>query len=424
MTAIRLMRNKQTTVLPKSERTPRCEHFFECGGCTLQHLDYATQLTFKNEQLKQSFKGLKAVANAVWLPVLGCADQWRYRNKTTYDFKAWQWIPKRWIEQGIRVDDQRSIGFYPPGIFDKVVNIESCLINSTSIDEIRNALRSYAREKQLDFEDTRANTGFLRSVMFRESFDSGKIMLLLCVRKNKKDVVEPLFKFLKKSFPYIESFYWTVIDDKKVDFSRADLKLWGGAETLTEKLGDYQFSVSPKAFFQTNTHQAEQLYRTIEGFLRDALPVGQTRYQCLYDLYCGTGSIGIFVEKLAETVVGIETIEAAIDDARTNVELNKLEHFKFFSGDISKVLDADFQTVVGSPDAIVIDPPRAGIQEDVAKKLVELNPRVLVYVSCNPDTQARDLRALQHRYAVEKIQPVDMFPQTEHLETVLLLIRK
>lgn len=418
------MRNNKITSLPQSERVPACEHFYECGGCSLQHLEYSTQLEFKKEQLKQRFRNLKAVTDAVWLPVLGATDEWRYRNKVTYDFKAWQWIPKRWIEQGIRVEDQRSIGFYPPGVFDKVVNIESCLIHSPSIDKIRNALRLYAREKGIDFEDTRAGTGFLRTVMFRESFDSGEIMILLCVRKNKKDVVEPLFKYLKSTFPDITSFFWAVVDGKKPDLSTAELRHWSGAETLIERLGDYRFSVSPKAFFQTNTRQAEELYRVVESFLKQALPEGQSHYQCLYDLYCGTGSIGIFVEKLARNVIGIEYIEAAIDDARTNVVLNDLSHFQFFSGDISRVLNTAFQETVGTPDAIVIDPPRAGIQDDVARTIVELNPRVLVYVSCNPETQARDLRALQHRYAVHKIQPVDMFPQTEHVETVLLLMRK
>ncbi len=390
----------------------------------MQHLEYETQLEFKNEQLKQSFRNVKAVSDAEWLDVLACDDQWRYRNKVTFDFKAWQWIPKRWIDQGIRVEDQRCVGFYPPGVFDKVVNIDNCLINSKKIDEIRNTLREYARDKDIEFEDTRAGTGFLRSVMFRESTTTDEIMMLLCVRKNKKDVVEPLFKFLALAFPEITSFYWTIAEEKKPDFSTAELRPWQGTGSLIEKLGEYKFSVRPKAFFQTNTRQAEKLYRVVEGFLKEALPEGQAQYVCLYDLYCGTGSIGIFNEKLANKVVGIEYSESAIDDARTNVKLNNLMHFQFFSGDISTVLNDEFQETAGIPDAIVIDPPRAGMQGDVAVRLVELNPRVLVYVSCNPETQARDLRALQHRYAVRKIQPVDMFPQTEHLETVLLLIRK
>lgn len=409
---------------PSPARTePRCSHFGTCGGCKWQMMSYAAQLESKQKQVKDAFDRIAQVSVHDFRPILGAPEPYYYRNKLEFSFSNKAWIPKEELANETYAPDG-ALGFHVPRVFDKVVNIDHCYLQTPVINEIRNELGALARKAGFSFYDVKENQGFLRELMFRTSAHSGEILLLLIVGEDAPEKIDRLFTPLAEKFPQVSSFLW--IYNPKLNNSYQDLsyRLWRGPGFITEQLGDYRFRIDPLSFFQTNSRQAATLYQVVFDFLQAALPEGKSKHQRVYDLYAGTGSIGIYISSLAEQVLGIEYVEAANEDARKNASLNHLEHLQFFSGDMKAVLTPEFAGKHGLPDVVITDPPRSGMDPKVVKRLLELQPPHIVYVSCKPATQARDVALLAEQYEVRVAQPVDMFPQTAHVENVLWLSRK
>ncbi|MEZ4775266.1 MAG: 23S rRNA (uracil(1939)-C(5))-methyltransferase RlmD [Bacteroidia bacterium] len=401
-----------------------CQHFGLCGGCKWQNMSYQAQLGFKESQVINSLQRIGKVEIGKALPILGCENPFYYRNKLEFTFSDRAWVPKDQLDFFNEMD-LRSLGYHMPGMFDKVLDIEECLLQIPLINDIRNELRTYARENDLSFYNIRDNTGFLRNIVFRTSVSTGEMMVILVVNGNDMEVIAPILSHLEARFPQITDFIW--VDNHKVNSVYADLPfhVWKGKPYITERLGTYDFRIRATSFFQTNPKQAAVLYGVVKSFLTEALPEGQNRFQTIYDLYSGTGSIGIYVSPLAEKIVGIEYVNAAVEDAWENVRINNLENqFSFYAGDMKDLLNDDLINKEGRPEVIIADPPRQGMAPQVVKKISELAPHHIIYVSCKPATQARDLEMLDDWYEVLKIQPVDMFPQTAHVENVALLKRR
>lgn len=399
------------------ERTePPCRHFEVCGGCKWQHLSYEGQLRFKQKQVSDAFARLGKFDFPEIRPIIGAEKPYHYRNKLDFSFSSKRWLSQTEIATG-ETFEQNALGFHVPKYFDKVVQIDECLLHRPDINDIRNEVRRFALENDYTFHDAKAHEGFLRNLIFRVSEAEDKIMLVLIVNENDEASVARVFERLEPKFPQISSFVW--IHNPKWNDSYADLdyKVWKGPGFLTEKLGAYSYHIGPKSFFQTNTRQAGRLYDVVREFV--AAPV-----ELLYDLYCGAGTIGIYLSELAEKVVGLEYVEDAVRDAETNLQLNGLENFRFYAGDMAKTLTPELVSQAGRPDCLVTDPPRAGMEPKVVERLLEIAAPRIVYVSCNPATQARDIANLARVYEVKAVQPMDMFPQTGHVENVALLERK
>ncbi|MDX2246850.1 MAG: 23S rRNA (uracil(1939)-C(5))-methyltransferase RlmD [Bacteroidia bacterium] len=399
----------------------RCQHFGLCGGCKWQNMSYEAQLGFKENQVINTLQRIGKITIGETLPIIGCESPFFYRNKLEFSFSDRAWVPKDKLDFFNEMD-LRSLGYHMPGMFDKVLDVEECLLQIPVINEIRNELRSYARNQNLSFYNIRDNTGFLRNIVFRTSVSSGELMIILVVNGDDRAEIEPVLSHLENTFPMITDFIW--VDNHKVNSVYADLPfhVWKGKPYITERLGEFDFRIRATSFFQTNSKQAAVLYGVVKSFLASILPAGKNRFHTLYDLYSGTGSIGIFVSDLAEKIVGIEYVRAAVEDAWENVRINNLENqFSFYAGDMKDLLTDELIAKEGRPEVIIADPPRQGMAPQVVKKIREMAPEYIIYVSCKPATQARDLEMLDDLYEVIKIQPVDMFPQTAHVENVALL---
>jgi 23S rRNA (uracil1939-C5)-methyltransferase len=391
---------------------PVCKHFGTCGGCSWQHFSYEGQLKYKEKYVRDALLRIAGLEKTEVLPIIGSEEPFAYRNKIEYSFSTQKWLSAEEI-QSRQTFDRGVIGFHVPKYFDKIVDIETCYLQPEEGNAIRNAVREYAYSKNLNFYNIKENEGFLRSLILRRAKD--KWMLILCTGSNEYEAVNELFLYLQSIFPFIVSFVW-VYNPKQND-SYADLpyQVWGNTEPcLTEWLGKYRFQISPLSFFQTHTRQAQKLYDVAASFIE-----GEKRV--IYDLYCGTGSIGIYVSDKAERILGIEYSARSVEDAKVNAALNGLTHLNFLAGDMAKTLNAQLFGIYGKPDLIITDPPRAGMAPAVIDTLLEVNAPELIYVSCNPATQARDLLRLKEKYEVIKAQPVDMFPQTIHVENVVYL---
>jgi 23S rRNA (uracil1939-C5)-methyltransferase len=405
-------------VEPSPDRlVPFCKHFGTCGGCKWQMLPYEKQLQFKQQEAEQNLKRIGKVEIPKILPIIGSDKTTQYRNKLEFTFSNKRFLTNEEINTDAALIQQNALGYHAPRIFDKIINITECHLLNGVNDSIRNTIRSFAEEKGYEFYDIRNHTGWLRNIIIRYT-TTGELMVNLCINHEAENDRIALLDHLLSKVPSITTLLYTI--NPKWNDSIYDLTpvVYFGKGYVEEKLGDLKFIISPKSFFQTNTKQAEKLYSVTKEF------AGLTGNEIVYDLYCGTGSIGIFVSDKAKKVVGVEVIEDAIADAKKNAALNNISHADFFAGDVIKICNDDFFAKHGNPDVVITDPPRAGMHEKLVLKLLEMQAPKIVYVSCNTATQARDLSLLSEKYKVEKMQAVDMFPHTHHIECVVLLTLK
>ncbi len=399
--------------------SPFCTHFGVCGGCQWQMLPYDKQLYYKQKQVSDNLARIAKVQLPQMSPIIGAEKTRHYRNKLEYTFATGKFIPteefRRMKAEGISVKDQPgAAGFHVRGFFDKVVEIDTCHLQDEPTNLIRKAVAQFGIENQMPFYNIRSHEGWLRN-MFVRNTTTGELMINLVLGYENEAMRTKLLDQLLQQFPQITTLLYTINTKKNDSLFDLDPQTYFGKGYIMEKLEDYSFIISPKSFFQTNTKQAEKLYQITRDYAE--LDGSQT----VYDLYCGTGSIGIFVSKLAKKVIGVEVVADAITDAKKNAALNGIQHADFFAGDVIDICDDAFFATHGRPDVVITDPPRAGMHEKLVKKLLEIAAPVVVYVSCNPATQARDLAMLDEKYRVEKIQPVDMFPHTLHIENVVQL---
>ncbi|TVR43808.1 MAG: 23S rRNA (uracil(1939)-C(5))-methyltransferase RlmD [Bacteroidia bacterium] len=399
--------------------TPFCAHFGICGGCKWQHLPYDKQLAYKQQQVTDNLERLAGVdlSGTEMLPVAGSDKTLFYRNKLEYTFSNRRWLSKDEIDTSVEIKQTDALGFHIPGLFDKVLDIEKCWLQADPSNEVRLAVRQYAKEAGMTFYDLRANEGFLRNLIIRNTPD-GELMLVMVFGQELPAEIEKMMEFLKRRFPEAVSIAYMI--NEKANSSIADLEpvIYAGIPYLTEKMENLIFRVGPKSFFQTNSEQAGRLYSIVRSF------AGLCGDEVVYDLYTGAGTIACFLSGGAKKIVGIEYVDEAVEHARHNARLNGLDNLVFLAGDMVKVFTEDLMNAHGRPDVIITDPPRAGMHPGVVKNILESGAHRIVYVSCNPATQARDLGMMKEKYRPVKSQPVDMFPHTQHVENVLLLIRQ
>ncbi len=401
-----------------SERvTPFCNHFEVCGGCKWQMLPYEHQLKYKEQQVKDVIQRIGKVEQTEWLPIIGCAQQSLYRNKLEFTFSNKRYLTTAELNQEQIVNVQNVLGYHAPKLFDKVIDIEECHLMVEPQNKIRNAIRQFAYENNFSFYDLKAHKGFLRTLMLRTT-TLNQTLLNIVFGENNEAAIAKTMEFIVTTFPEITSVNYTINTKLNDTLYDQDIISYKTQNFIQEKLEDFLFKISPKSFFQTNTKQAEILYNVAREF------AGLTGKETLYDLYCGTGSIGIFCSKQAGKIIGVEAIADAIVDAKQNALDNKLENTHWFAGDVINICTEDFFKEHGAPDVVITDPPRVGMHQKLIDKLLAIKAPKIVYVSCNPATQARDLLLLQNCYEVTKMQAVDMFPQTHHVESVALLTLK
>lgn len=403
----------------KSDRRvePVCEYFGECGGCKWQHMNYDSQLEFKQEEVVNNLKRLGGLDFPESMPILGSGEQYFYRNKMEFSFSAKRWMRQSEVDSGEEISNRNACGFHISGAWDKILDIEKCHLQEDPSNAIRNEVRSFAIANNLSFFDPREKAGLLRSLLIRIA-STGEIMIVVQFYKNETEAINLLMEHLKGQFPQITSLQYVVNEKDNDTIYDQDILVYSGKPYIEEEMEGLRFRVGPKSFYQTNSKQAYELYKVTRDF---AMLNGD---ELVYDLYTGTGTIAQFVAKQAKQVVGIEAVPEAIEDAKINAELNGIDNVKFFAGDMKKVLNQDFLKEHGTPDVIITDPPREGMHADVVETILRVAPKHIVYVSCNSATQARDVALMDAQYKITKVQPVDMFPQTHHVENVLLLEKR
>lgn len=391
---------------------PQCGHFGTCGGCKWQHIEYKQQLAGKEKHVRDCLDRIAKVPYDEFFPILGAPEVYGYRNKMEFTFSSQRWIMPEEMHQDI--EDKRGLGFHISGKFDKVLDLAHCHLHGALSERIRAETRRFCLEKGYTFFDLRAQTGLLRTLLIRTA-TTGHTMVLIQFFEPNIEAIEHIMDHLHSTFPQINSLLYAINEKKNDTLQDVEVITYRGAPYIEEKMEDLTFRISAKSFFQTNSLQALELYKVARAFA-DIRP-----QHIVYDLYTGTGTIANFVAKQSNRVVGIEYVEDAVKDARINSEINGITNTAFHSGDMAKIFTPDFVRKEGRPDVIITDPPRAGMHGDVIKTLMELRPSTISYVSCNPATQARDLQLLESAYQVIKVQPVDMFPQTHHVENVVQL---
>lgn len=399
---------------------PVCRHYGVCGGCKWQCLKYEEQLKAKQQQIHDNLVRIGKVDLPEMMPILGSKHVYGYRNKLEFGFSNKRWLTEEEVNADVKYDVMDAVGFHISGAFDKILDIEECHLMDNINNEIRNDIRHYALENGLSFYDLRQNKGLLRSLMIRTS-NTGELMFLVQFRIDSDDEqkqADALMQHLAETFPQITSLLY--VDNHKANdtFGDQEIHVVKGKDFIYETMEDLKFKVGPKSFYQTNTEQAYELYKVARNF------AGLTGKELVYDLYTGTGTIANFVAHQARKVIGIEYVPEAIEDAKVNSEINGLANTLFYAGDMKDILNKEFIDEHGRPDVIITDPPRAGMHQDVIDTILFAAPERIVYVSCNPATQARDLQLLDVDYKVVAVQPVDMFPHTQHVENVVLLERK
>ena len=396
---------------------PRCTHFGICGGCRWQHLPYNLQLKYKEKQVRDNLIRIGKVDLPEINPIIGSTEEYLYRNKLEYTFSDKRWFTAEEVKSGIPFGKEPALGFHIPGLFDKVLDIGECHLQPEPSNSIKNSVRKYAIENGLSFFDLKEQKGFLRNIVIRNALD-GSVMVIVVFSHDDEVKRKGLMDFLEDEYPRIISLQYIINTKKNSSLNDQDPILYKGIDHLTEEMNGLKFRIGAKSFYQTNTKQAISLYLIIREF------AGLSGNEVVYDLYTGTGTIANFVAGSAAKVFGIEYVDEAVQDARINSGINNINNTIFFSGDMKDVLSEKFFSENGRPDVIITDPPRAGMHEEVVKAIVLVQPEKVVYVSCNPSTQARDILLMSQDYHVEKVQPVDMFPHTHHVENVVLLIRK
>ena len=396
---------------------PKCEHFGNCGGCKWQHMNYETQLFFKQKTVADALTRIGHLDISTLKPIFANKESYFYRNKLEFSFSDKKWLTNEEVKSGVEIDNRNALGFHIPKMFDKILDIKNCYLQEEPSNSIRNEIRDFANKNGLTFFGVRDKTGLLRTLMIRSS-SNGELMVLIQFFENQPENIELLLNHLKTKFPQITSLQYVINQKGNDTLQDLDIITFYGRDHIFEEMEGLKFKISAKSFYQTNSAQAYELYK----ITRDLC--GLTGNEVVYDLYTGTGTIANFVAKKAKQVIGVEYVEDAVIDAKNNSEFNDITNTLFYAGDMKDVLNEAFIAKHGTPDVIITDPPRAGMHEDVVRVLLNAAPKKIVYVSCNPATQARDLAMMVEQYEIKEIQPVDMFPQTAHVENVVLLVRK
>lgn len=393
---------------------PFCAHFDDCGGCKLQHIKYDEQLAFKEKQVRDAIERLAKIPYGEFLPILGCEQTTYYRNKLEFSASDSRWVTRKDKDAGQEQPIENGLGYHVPGRFDKILHIEKCHFQPEPSNGIRNTVFAFAEAQSIPFYNPKSHEGVLRSVLVRNN-DRNEFMVVVVVTEKGKDFAQLLLVHLQEQFPEIKSGQFII--NNKLNDTIYDLEpqLVFGDSVITQGIGSLQFKVDPKSFMQTNTQQTIKLYDVAKEF------AGLTGKETLYDLFCGVGTIGLYLSDQCERVIGIETVPEAIERAHENAALNGIENVSFETGSVEHVMTEEFRKKYPAPDVVITDPPRVGMHEKVVKTLLEMEPEKIVYVSCNPSTQARDVALLHEKYDLEKIRPVDMFPHTPHIESVALL---
>lgn len=396
---------------------PFCEHYGVCGGCKFQHIPYDEQLKYKQQQVEDALQRIAKVQLPAINPILGSANTCFYRNKLEFTFSNKSWLTREQLESDEQFDDRNALGFHIPNAFDKVLDINKCWLQDDVSNQIRNYIRLHAKQQGYSFFDLRANQGLMRTLMIRTS-STGELMLVVVFGANDQTAINEMMQSIKEAFPQITSLQYVVNLKCNDSLNDQEFVLFSGRDYIEEEMEGLKFRVGPKSFYQTNSAQAYELYKVARRMAR------LKGDELVYDLYTGTGTIANFVARQSRQVIGIEYVPEAIEDAKLNSRVNGIENTLFYAGDMKDILTDDFVQQHGCPDVMIIDPPRAGMHEDVVKVILNAQPKRLVYVSCNPATQARDLAMLDEKYSVEEVQPVDMFPHTQHVENVVALQRR
>jgi 23S rRNA (uracil1939-C5)-methyltransferase len=394
---------------------PECAHFGLCGGCKWQIMDYETQLKYKQKQVEDCFRHLGKFEFPPVLPIIPSRNKYEYRNKLEYTFSHLRWLDNEdmRLRDAGKTLETRGLGFHIPGKFDKVLDIKHCYLQAEPSNEIRNSVRQFAIEHDIDFYNIRNHEGILRNIIIRNNTKNDVMVIVSLTEMNDK--TQLLLDFLKDKFPQISALFYVINTKLNDSISDLDPVLYAGAPHISETMKGLDFKIGPLSFFQTNSLQALELYKIARDFAQI------TEKDIVYDLYTGTGTIALFVANQAQKVVGIEYVEAAIEDAKYNAEQNGITNTVFFAGDMKDVLNQNCTKRNGKPDVVITDPPRSGMHPEVIARLLEMEPPKIVYISCNPATQARDITELAKKYTVANVQPVDMFPHTHHVENVVLL---
>ncbi len=396
---------------------PFCEHYGVCGGCKFQHIPYEEQLKYKQQQVEDALQRIAKVQLPAINPILGSANTCFYRNKLEFTFSNKSWLTREQLESDEQFDDRNALGFHIPNAFDKVLDINKCWLQDDVSNQIRNYIRLHAKQQGYSFFDLRANQGLMRTLMIRTS-STGELMLVVVFGANDQTAINEMMQSIKEAFPQITSLQYVVNLKCNDSLNDQEFVLFSGRDYIEEEMEGLKFRIGPKSFYQTNSAQAYELYKVARRMAR------LKGDELVYDLYTGTGTIANFVARQSRQVIGIEYVPEAIEDAKLNSRVNGIENTLFYAGDMKDILTDDFVQQHGCPDVMIIDPPRAGMHEDVVKVILNAQPKRLVYVSCNPATQARDLAMLDEKYSVEEVQPVDMFPHTQHVENVVALQRR
>ena len=404
-----------TLIEPAANRLiPFCKHFGTCGGCKWQMLPYADQLAYKQQEAIQNILRIAKVEPKEILPILGSEETTAYRNKLEFTFSNKRYLSFEEVKSAALIIQENALGYHAPGVFDKVIDIEECFLMDEVNNLIRNSIRDFALQHQLSFYDIKEHSGWLRNIIIRKC-STGNLLVNLCLHYEDESNRVALLDFLLEKVPSITTLLYTI--NPKWNDSIYDLEpvVYSGPGYVIEKLGSLSFKIGPKSFFQTNSHQGKRLYDVVKDF------AGLNGWETVYDLYCGTGSIGLYLHDVAKKIIGVETVAEAIEDAKENAGMNHISNAQFFAGDVIKICNADFFAEQGKPDLVITDPPRAGMHEKLITTLMEIEPPRIVYVSCNTATQARDIGILSEKYDLLKLRPVDMFPHTHHIECVALL---
>ena len=396
---------------------PVCEHFGTCGGCKWQNMKYEQQLFYKNQEVYNHLKRIGKIELPDFEPILGSKEQFFYRNKMEFGFSSSRWMTQEEVDSGAELDNKNAVGFHIPKMWDKILDIQKCHLQQDPSNDIRNEIRRFANENELSFFNPRNHEGLLRTLMIRTA-STGEIMVLIQFFEDDKAKRELLLNFLAERFPEITSLQYVINQKANDTLYDQDIILFKGRDYILEEMEGLNFSINAKSFYQTNSAQAYELYSITREF------AGLTGEELVYDLYTGTGTIAQFVSKKAKKVIGVEAVPEAIADAKENAKRNNITNCEFFVGDMKNVFNDEFIKTHGHPDVIITDPPRDGMHADVVKQILSIAPEKVVYVSCNSATQARDLALMDEMYKVTRVRPVDMFPQTHHVENVVLLEKR
>lgn len=420
---LRILKSKKSfkqaqaiNIQPLSEHRTEvaCAHFGICGGCKWQHVSYASQIAFKERQVRDNLTRIAKVKLPEFQPILGSSEEYYYRNKLEFTFSSARWL----TEDEIGKEDlgsMNALGFHVPGRFDKILPVDHCYLQPDPSNAIRNGLRDFAQANGISFYELKMQKeGALRNLIIRNTL-TDELMVTVQFAYATEDEIHLVMNYLKSTFPLITSLNYVINQKGNDTFHDLEVVCYDGKPFMLEVMEDLKFQIGPKSFFQTNAKQALHLYQLVREY------AGLTGNEVVYDLYTGTGTIGLFLAKHAAKIVGLEYVDMAVEDAKINASLNGITNATFFAGDMKKVLTREFIAIHGNPDVIITDPPRAGMDLDVVNQILEVQPHTIVYVSCNPATQARDLALLDVAYAVDVVHPVDMFPQTHHVENIVRL---